>query len=158
MTGRLAAATVPARCIAGLVLLERADAQVLTGGDVVLFPQLRFDGGALAGRTRLVSASFELRGELSASGFTFTHHRTTAPTKENPMSSDDTTLPVEVEIELARVRLPLSELGALTPGHVMALKLDVAGPVTLRVGDQAFARAELVEIEGSVGARIIELL
>lgn len=158
LAGRLAAATVQARCVAGLVLLERAEAQILTGGDVVLFPQLRLERNVLAGRTRLVTPSFELRGDLSSAGFTFTHLRTTAPTKENPMSSDATTLPVEVEIELARVRLPLSELGSLTPGHVMALKLDVTGPVTLRVGDQAFARAELVEIEGSVGARIIELL
>ncbi len=158
LDGRLASASLAARCVVGLVLLERADATVLTAGDVVLFPQLRFDEGVLSGRTRIVTPAFELRGESSPAGFTLTRIRTTAPTKENPMSSDETVLPVEVEIELARVRLPITQLGTLAPGHVMALKLDATGPVTLRVGDQAFARAELVEIEGSVGARIIELL
>ena len=67
-------------------------------------------------------------------------------------------LPVEVEIELSRVMLPLSELAAIKPGALLPLRINPSEPVLLRVGDRAVARAELVDIEGEVGARILCLL
>lgn len=67
-------------------------------------------------------------------------------------------LPVDVEIELTRLLLPLSELAALKPGTLLPLHVNASSPVLLRVGDRVVARAELVEIEGEVGARILALL
>ncbi len=67
-------------------------------------------------------------------------------------------LPVDVEIELTRLLVPLSELSVLKPGALLPLHINASEPVLLRVGDRAVARAELVEIEGEVGARILALL
>ncbi len=67
-------------------------------------------------------------------------------------------LPVEVEVELTRINLPLSELGTLRPGAVLPLRQRDDDPVTLKIGGRAIARAELVDIDGEVGARILELV
>jgi type III secretion protein Q len=67
-------------------------------------------------------------------------------------------LPVDVEVELTRVRLTVGQLAQLRVGHVLPLRMDVSEPVTLRVGDRAVARAELVDIEGELGARILSLV
>ena len=75
-----------------------------------------------------------------------------------PPLEEGAALPVEVEVELARLRMPLSELAMLRPGAVLALHMNASEPVLLRVGDRAVARAELVEVEGEVGARILALL
>jgi type III secretion protein Q len=67
-------------------------------------------------------------------------------------------VPVELELELAKVRISLAELGSLQPGSVIGLRIGAGEPVTLRVGDRAVAVAELVDIEGEVGARILRLI
>ena len=69
-----------------------------------------------------------------------------------------TSLPVDVEIELTRLRLTLGELSSLKPGALLPLRISSSEPVYLRVGDRRVARAELVEIENEVGARILDLL
>ena len=66
-------------------------------------------------------------------------------------------LPVDVQVELATVRLTIAELGAIQPGGVVPLRIAPGEPVTLRIGDSAVAIAELVEIEGEIGARILRL-
>ena len=73
------------------------------------------------------------------------------------MSHADPSVPVEVEIELTRLRLPLHQLGDIRPGSVLPLHINAAQQVILRIGDKAVARAELVEIEGEIGARIISM-
>jgi type III secretion protein Q len=67
-------------------------------------------------------------------------------------------LPVELEVELARVPLALAELSALQPGAILPLRVSAGDPVFLRAGDRRIARAELVEVEGEVAARVRELL
>jgi len=67
-------------------------------------------------------------------------------------------LPVELEVELTRVPLSLAELGALEPGTVLSLRVSAGDPVFLRAGDRRIGRAELVEVEGEVAARVLELL
>lgn len=66
-------------------------------------------------------------------------------------------VPVELCIELTRLLLPISELATLRPGAIMPLAINVTQPVTLRLGDRTVARAELVDIEGQVGARILTM-
>ena len=67
-------------------------------------------------------------------------------------------LPVELEVELARVPLSLAEVAALQPGAVIPLRVSAGDPVFLRAGDRRIARAELVEIDGEVAARVLELV
>lgn len=67
-------------------------------------------------------------------------------------------LPVDVEVELTRLRMTLAQLAQVRPGHVLPLRIDPGEPVVLRVGERAIARAELVDIEGELGARILSLL
>jgi len=67
-------------------------------------------------------------------------------------------LPVELEIELGRLSLTVAELAGLRAGALLPLRISASEPVLLKVGARAVARAELVDIEGEVGARILELL
>ena len=67
-------------------------------------------------------------------------------------------LPVELEVELARIVLSLGEVGALQPGAVLPLRVSTGDPVFLRAGDRRIARAELVDVEGEVAARVLELV
>ncbi|MBX5484822.1 MAG: FliM/FliN family flagellar motor switch protein, partial [Myxococcaceae bacterium] len=71
---------------------------------------------------------------------------------------DAPALPVDVEIELTRLRLTLSELANIRAGSLLPLHINATEPVILRVGDRAIARAELVEIDGEVAARILTLI
>jgi type III secretion protein Q len=41
---------------------------------------------------------------------------------------------------------------------VIPLHINAAQQVVVRIGDKAVARAELVEIEGEIGARIVAML
>lgn len=67
-------------------------------------------------------------------------------------------LPVELEVELARISVSLEELAAFAPGMVLPLSVKPGDAVLLRVGERAIARAELVDVEGEVGARVLQLL
>jgi len=66
--------------------------------------------------------------------------------------------PVEIAVELARVRLPLEELVALQPGEILTTGQLVGDTVTLRAGDRAVAVGELVEVDGTVGVRLVRTL
>jgi len=78
----------------------------------------------------------------------------------SPPSPDRTVtaLPFEVEVELTRVRLTFAELSSLRPGAILPLRINATEPVLLRVGDRVVARAELVEIENELGARILSFV
>ena len=66
-------------------------------------------------------------------------------------------VPVELVVELARIELSLSELAALRPGEVLATGRAIGEHVVLRAGERVIARGELVDIEGEVGVRVLEL-
>lgn len=135
----------------GRAQLKRADLGELGPGDVIVFAHTGLDAGRLLGPARLVGSSFLLTGTLAADGFTVTS--TTHPTEESSMSVN-----VDVEIELTTIALPIRQLGVITPGAVLPLHINAAQTVTLRIEGKAIALAELVEVEGEVGARITALL
>lgn len=151
------AATLAAQCCVGRTELDAADAAALEPGDVVVFKDVTSVAGALRGPTRLTTSTFSLFGDVTADGFTLTR-ASERSTLEPRMSTLDPSLPVDVEIELARLRLPVSQLATLRPGGVLPLHVNAAQTVIIRVGDKAVAKAELVEIEGEIGARILSLL
>lgn len=157
LPAEVGAATLDAQCCLGRTELDAADAAALEPGDVVVFKDVTNLDGALRGPVRFTTSTFELIGDVSADGFTLTR-ASERRTLESPMSTMDPSLPVDVEIELARLRLPVSQLASLRPGGVLPLHVNAAQTVIIRVGDKPVAKAELVEIEGEIGARILSLL
>jgi type III secretion protein Q len=155
----IAEARLSARLMIGRAPLSLSDLGTLSSGDVVVFDGTHLEAGGVCGPARLESATFELSGTVANSGFTFTHARTRAITEETNMADNPAhpALPVEVEIELTRLLLPVAELATLKPGAVLPLHINAAQPVMLRIGDRAVARAEIVEIDGELGARIINM-
>jgi type III secretion protein Q len=131
----------------------------LVSGAAVVLPGAQVADGAVHGRLALVRRGLTLAGTLSSAGFRHARAEQDVPSQEvtevDPVLSE---LPVELEVELARVPLSLAEIGALQPGAVLPLRVSTGDPVFLRVGDRRIARAELVEVEGEVAARILELL
>lgn len=77
--------------------------------------------------------------------------------EEVTMTDRHAQLPVALEVELARVELSLSEIARLEPGATLPLALDRRGIVTLRVGERAIARGELVDVDGAVGVRVLSV-
>ena len=128
-------------------------------GAAVALPGARLVDAVLHGPVSLVRPGVALRGTLSAEGF---HHSTVElrPPSQEVTSVDPalSELPVELEVELARVPLSLAELGALEAGTLLPLRVRAGDPVFLRAGDRRIARAELVEVEGEVTARVLELV
>lgn len=157
---QVGAAQLPAVVRGGVSHVTQEELRRLEVDDVVVFDRLRIDGTGVHGEMRLHCAGFVLEGTTDAAGFHF--HRATprAFPPESPMPPSDfpPPLPVDIEVELTRVRLSVSELATLRAGTLVPLHINAAEPVLLRVGDRAIARAELVEIEGEVGARILALL
>lgn len=149
-------ATLPVRCFLGSALLPKEDLAALASGDVILFTGSAHGPRGLHGPGRLVGPSFELRGTFTEAGFTLTR-AVERPNQESSMSVEPN-VPVEVEVELTRLRLPLHQLGALHAGGIIPLHVNAAQQVVLRIGDKAVARAELVELEGELGARIVAML
>jgi flagellar motor switch protein FliN/FliY len=66
-------------------------------------------------------------------------------------------IPVEVVVELGRVRLTLRELAALGPDDVMELDQPAFRPLSLVVGDQVIARGELVMHNDALSLQITEI-
>jgi len=50
-----------------------------------------------------------------------------------------------------------ADLARLVPGGTLPLHLDQRGLVTLRLGERALARGELVDVDGAVGVRILSM-
>lgn len=66
--------------------------------------------------------------------------------------------PIELCVELARFTLPLRELSALRPGEVLDTGRAIGASVTLSAAGRPLARGELVDVDGEVGMRVLELL
>jgi type III secretion protein Q len=65
--------------------------------------------------------------------------------------------PLTLSLELARFALTLEEIAALAPGEILRTGRPIGEHVALRAGDRVIAIGELVDVEGEVGVRIVEL-
>lgn len=63
-------------------------------------------------------------------------------------------IPVEVAVELGKVKLPLKDLLGLTPGSVFELDRGADAPVDVLVNGRLVARGEVVVIDGELGVRV----
>lgn len=168
---------VQASLVIGSARLPARELATLAAGDVVVPDALGLDPRvADVGRARLVvgrARVFEL--ELSAGVFRVARRASIpaprptrwrqAPRKEREMSEPDTEnvhslgeIEVELAIELARIEMPVAEVAALAPGVVVATGRLVGERVALRAGDRVIAWGELVDVEGEVGVRVVEVV
>ena len=68
-------------------------------------------------------------------------------------------VPLEVTVELGRIRMNLSELAArLGPGSIITLETPTGAPLDVRVNSRLVARAEAIAVGEKCGIRIIELI
>jgi type III secretion system YscQ/HrcQ family protein len=65
--------------------------------------------------------------------------------------------PVEIVAELGRLVVRGDEILSLARGGVLAFAGPRATAVTLRVGDEIWARGELVDVDGELGVRITDV-
>lgn len=72
-----------------------------------------------------------------------------------PVAVED--LPVQLSFEVGRLQLSIAELQALQVGQSFALEKDPSRPVTIRANGQRIATGELVQIDDTLGVRILEL-
>jgi flagellar motor switch protein FliN len=68
-------------------------------------------------------------------------------------------VPLDVTVELGRIRLTLASLTArLGPGSIIALDKPTGAPLDVRVNGRLVARAEAIALGDRCGFRIIELV
>ncbi len=68
-------------------------------------------------------------------------------------------VPLELTVELGRIRLSLSELaGRLGPGSVITLDKVTGAPLDVRINARLVARAEAVAVGDRCAIRILEIV
>lgn len=80
-----------------------------------------------------------------------------SPTHHGPQDSFLNMIPVDVVVELGRVRLTLRELAAMGPDDIIELDQPAYRPLALVVGDQVVARGELVMHNDTLSLQITEI-
>jgi len=101
-----------------------------------------------SGEELALPGGLTLRGQLDGSLF---------HVQEIAMTETQASYPLTLAVEVARVTVTFGELARLERGAVLALDARRDGAVVLRAGDRALARGELVEVDGGLGVRIVEL-
>lgn len=66
-------------------------------------------------------------------------------------------VPAPVSIELGRLKLSTSQVVRLRAGQILRLGRSANDPVDLVVNNRIFARGELIEVDGELGVRLIQL-
>jgi flagellar motor switch protein FliN/FliY len=69
-----------------------------------------------------------------------------------------TNVQMEVTVEIGRTRLPIGELLALTPGHVVELDRPAGALVDLYINGTMLAKGEIVVIDEEYGFRVTEII
>lgn len=76
-----------------------------------------------------------------------------APTTSIPAQN----VPLTLKIELARLRMNLDKVLALSPGNTLELPLSAQGNVNVVIGGKKVAEAELIKLGDRLGIRILTL-
>jgi type III secretion protein Q len=123
----------------GVATLGGEDLRALAPGDVVLLDR---DPGP---DELVLPGGLALRGRREDDLFTV---------EEAGMKEWAGEFPIALSVEIARVTVTVAELARLEPGGVLRLQIGREGAVTLRAGEHAVARGQLVEIDGALGVRV----
>jgi len=81
----------------------------------------------------------------------------TPQTDDTPPAEDPSgRLPVEIEFEVGKVELRLSDIAGLQPGYVFALPVHLEGAnVTIRANGRVAGQGELVAVGDTLGVRLL---
>ncbi len=66
-------------------------------------------------------------------------------------------IPVQVQVRLGQVVMPLGELQELRAGMVVTLDRSLDDPVEILAGNKVVARGEIVAVEDQLGVRILQV-
>ncbi len=119
------------------------DLASLAGGDVLLLDEAPSAVGCL-----VVAGGLRASGRIEDDAF---------HVEEMPMTEHAAAATLTLEVELARFPITLAELSRLEPGAALPIPVGRRGLVTLRLGERAVAKGELVDIDGAVGVRVLSL-
>lgn len=151
---------VPTALVAGRARWAAADLASLAPLEVLSLDALRADGHTLAG-TVTVRVASHLASEARLRDARTVEILTT-PAPENPMPDDPearlASLPIELTVEIAKGSARVGDLAAWRPGAVLTFDAPIGSAVTVRANGRAVARGDLVDVDGSVGVRVTELL
>lgn len=77
--------------------------------------------------------------------------------EEIHMTETQASYPITIAVEVARVTLTLGELARLEPGGALPLAIAKDGAVVLRAGERCIARGQLVDVDGALGVRLMQI-
>jgi flagellar motor switch protein FliM len=66
-------------------------------------------------------------------------------------------LDAPIVVELGRLRMTAAQIAALKPGSILKLARNATDPVDLVVGGRILARGTLLDVDGEIGVRLLEL-
>jgi type III secretion system YscQ/HrcQ family protein len=145
-----------------------SDVASLALGDVLGLDALTHHKGTLAGHAMICVASraafacsvtltslrsITLTSELQCLGDTMNDHDPQLPSTARLAS-----LPIELSVEIARGSALVGDLAAWRVGEVLTLDTPIGDVVLVRANGRPVCRGELVDVEGTVGVRITEVL
>ncbi len=135
------------------VALTAEELADLGPGDVLLLGK----ASDVPRRVTLSSAIGErvVHGELGQMGEIVLRFRTMNEERNETLEATLREAPVVVRVEIGAVELPASEWATLGEGDIVSMTQPIGSPVTLRVGSAIVAEGELVDVDGSIGVRIL---
>jgi type III secretion protein Q len=77
--------------------------------------------------------------------------------EESGGDGDIDDLPVRLAFDVGRLDIPLGQMKQLAAGAVLELGRAATGVVTISANGNRIGRGELVDVDGSLGVRIINL-
>jgi len=164
--------------------LGLTELQALDRGDVLLLPnsqkmlvQLQAAGQPVAaGQAGAQGSQLSVRllatNTYSGSHTAMSEQSNTAPQSKQQLSSAQTSeairtgetnlespdgIPVEIQIRLGQVVMPLGELQELRAGTVVTLDRNLDDAVEILAGNKLVARGEIVAVEDQLGVRILQV-
>lgn len=93
--------------------------------------------------------------EQKANGSAPQHHSETEKNDGEAIAIKE--LPLNVTVEIARIKMTLDQLMHLTPGNTLELPIHPEQSVALTVNGETVARAELVYLGETLGLRILQI-
>lgn len=165
-SGPLASATCRYPVVLGATPLTRAEIDALEIGDVVLLTTHGVRASDLdpAGASALVlgarvgSGAPHLAMTLRWDAGRWQLTLTPSEDGETPMSTPNTSdAAVALHAVIGQAQLTLGQLATLQPGQILTLEQDVGATVELRVEGALLGTAELVNVDGRLGVRLLSV-
>lgn len=161
--GPLAAAACRYPVVLGTAALTPHEAATLEVGDVILLAThgVCMDGITAAGHSALLlhprvhgdapRAAAQLGWQAGRWQITLI-----TPDKETPMTPAEDAA-VDLSAIIGQARITLGQLATLQPGQILTLDQDVGATVELRVDGALLGTAELVNVDGRLGVRLLSV-